>query len=268
MINRRTFLQKSALFGASIASAPWLSGFNLKNNYDTADLHVHRSQELTVERMMEISQARQVDFGVVEHPGKYFAIKNDNDLKLYIQNMRKLPFRVGLQPVSVGWSKDFSRELLGQLDYILMDGLAVPNQTKGFDHIWMLQTHVADSEEFMKRYIDNCLNILENEPLDIFAWPLFLPVCIARHYDSLWTPERKLQILQVAHKRNIALELNDMAHTPDDEFIRQGKSMGLKFTFGSDSRNPDSAGRLIFCRETAARCQLNKEDFFLPVKKV
>ena len=54
--------------------------------------------------------------------------------------------------------------------------------------IWNFDTFVDDTEKFMKAYVAHSLEVLNNdEPLHIFGWPLFLPVCIARDYYSLWT---------------------------------------------------------------------------------
>ena len=110
------------------------------------------------------------------------------------------------------------------------------------------------------------MEVLNTQPINIFGWPLFLPVCIARDYYSLWTQERMQQILTAAKKRNIAIEINDMAHTPHEAFIHMAKDQGLKFTFGSDSRN-QNAGRLAYCKAVAKKCNLTKDDFYIPVIK-
>jgi histidinol phosphatase-like PHP family hydrolase len=89
--------------------------------------------------------------------------------------------------------------------------------------IWEFNTFIGDTEDFMK------------EPINIFGWPLFLPVCIAGDYYTSRTEERMQQIISAAKKRNIAIEINDRAHTPHEEFILKAKAEGLKFTFGSDS---------------------------------
>jgi hypothetical protein len=40
-------------------------------------------------------------------------------------------------------------------------------------------------------------------------------------------------IIDALKRRNLAVEINDTAHTPHDEFIVVAKEQGLKFTFGS-----------------------------------
>jgi len=202
----------------------------------------------------------------VEHPAPGI-IKNDQDLKKYIDMLRPYPVYIGLQPMSPGWSKNFSNELLAQVDYILMDPQRVPMKTGETLFIWQFDTYVDDTNEFMERYMEYTMNILNNEPLNIFGWPLFLPVCIARDYYTLWTRERMEQIISAAKRRNIAIEINDMAHTPHEEFILMAKAKGLKFTFGSDARN-QIAGRLVYCKNIAKKCNLKKEDFWLPGRNV
>ncbi len=95
---------------------------------------------------------------------------------------------------------------------------------------------------------------------------MFLPVCIARDYYTLWTKDRMQQIITAAKAKNIAIEINDMSHTPHEEFILMAKQQGLKFTFGSDSRN-NNVGRLDYCKAIAKKCNLKKEDFFIPGSK-
>jgi histidinol phosphatase-like PHP family hydrolase len=112
----------------------------------------------------------------------------------------------------------------------------------------------------------HCLNVLNREPIQIFGWPLFLPVCIARDYYTLWTRERMQALISAARARNVAIEINDMAHTPDERFILLAKEQGLKFTFGSDSRNAN-AGRLSYCKAVARRCGLTRGDFYVPRRK-
>jgi histidinol phosphatase-like PHP family hydrolase len=71
------------------------------------------------------------------------------------------------------------------------------------------------------------------------------------------------QIITTAKRRNITIEINDMAHTPHEKFILLAEAQGLKFTFGSDARN-QIAGRLVFCKEIAKKCRLTREDFYIP----
>ena len=45
------------------------------------------------------------------------------------------------------------------------------------------------------------------------------------------------------------------------------KRAGLKFTFGSDTRD-EKTGRLVYCKQVARRCGLTEKDFFVPKRKL
>jgi hypothetical protein len=266
-MKRRAFIEKTAVASGMLLTFPALTscGSEPMTRYPITDLHVHTTRDFTIKKILELGQKHQVNFGVVEHPISW-ALKDDKDLENYITTLRKYPVYIGLQPTYPGWSKNYSSELIAQLDYILMDPQIVPRGNGKNWHIWEFDTYIDDTEDFMKRYMDYAMEVLYNEPVDVFAWPLFLPVCIARDYYSLWTDERMQQIITAAKSRNIAIEINDMAHTPHMEFIENAKAQGLKFTFGSDCRN-DNAGRLAYCRRIAQQCNLQPEDFYLPERK-
>ena len=267
-MERRTFLKTSALAAGSVIAGPALTFAAPASNSDFPlwDLHVHLTDRFSITKVMELARERDVQFGIVEHPGQQGPIREDADLRGYIERLRQFPVRIGLQPVGLGWSKRFSPELLAQVDYVLMDPQTVPLGNGEFMHIWQFDTYVEDTNEFMERYMAYSLEILTKEPIHIFGWPLFLPVCIARDYYTLWTQERMQSLISAAKSRNIAFEINDMSHTPHAEFIRMAKEQGLKFTFGSDSRS-NNAGRLAYCKRVAKECGLKAEDFFTPAHK-
>ena len=266
-MQRRTFI-KTAGLAASFAAARPLLNFAApaeKFEFPLWDLHVHLADRFSIKQAMEIAQERNVRFGILEHPGSA-AIRNDADLRNYIAGLRNFPVLIGLQPTNLGWSTRFSPELLAQIDYVLMDPQTIPLGNGEFMHIWQFDTYVEDTNEFMERYMAYSLEILTKEPINIFGWPLFLPVCIARDYYTLWTQDRMQQLISAAKVRNIAFEINDMSHTPHEEFIRMAKEQGLKFTFGSDSRN-NNAGRLAYCKRIAKKCGLKADDFYTPAHK-
>ena len=282
--SRRCFLEASLVAGAAIATprnlfateAPHLSHALASTNlaasaapkpaFAVTDYHVHLSNTLTIDQALQLGKERGVQIGVVDHPGPGFPINSDADLKKYIDGLRKYPVHVGLQPVYAGWSKSFSKPVLDQLDYVLMDALTLPRPGGGWLAIWQIDTVVDDGEEFMTHYMPFIEQVLTTEPIDIFGWPTFLPVPIARQYAQLWTPQRVDRIIELARARKIAIEINEVAHVPDENFIGRAKRAGLKFTFGTDSRN-EHAAHLYYCYQMAQRCGLREEDMFMPKRK-
>jgi len=270
--SRRNFLHTSVIAGAVLAAEPHFAAVPAvaptpaKPGFPVADYHVHLGPTLSIDQALQLGKERGVQIGIVEHPGPDYPIKTDADLQKYIDNLRQYPVRIGLQPVYAGWSTAFSKNLLDQLDYILMDALTLPNSDGTWLAIWQIDTHVDDAEEFMKRYMQFIEQVMTTEPIDIFAWPTFLPVPIARQYSQLWTSQRMQRIIDLAKARKLAIEINEVAHVPDDTFIRLAKRANLKFTFGTDSRN-QNATHFYYCYQMAQKCGLTEANMFVPKRK-
>lgn len=263
---RRRFLKDVAIAGGVLAASPLLRSFaeQIDDEFPLMDLHVHLTPTFTIDHVMEIARKTGVQFGIMVNPGG--EVHDDASLRQFIDSLKPYPVYCGLQPMSPGWSTSFSPETIKLLDYVEMDPQTIPNGN-GYGEtlrIWNFDTYVDAPEKFMEIYMAHNLEVINNpEPLNIFGWPLFLPVCIARDYYTLWTEERMQKIIDALKKRNLAVEINDMAHTPHEKFILMAREQGLKFMFGSDSRN-EIAGRLGYCRYIAKKCKLKRDDFFIP----
>jgi histidinol phosphatase-like PHP family hydrolase len=238
-----------------------------KPAFPIADYHIHLSEQLSIEQAVNLGKERGVHIGIVEHPGPGYKINTDAELINYIDTLRAHPVRIGLQPVYPGWSKAFSNTLLHQLDYVLMDALTLPKPDGGWLAIWQIDTMVDDAEAFMAQYLQFIEQILTTEPIDIFGWPTFLPVPIARQYTQLWTKPRMQRMIDLAKAKKIAIEINEVAHVPDERLIVLAKRAGLKFTFGTDSRTQQAAAHLYYCYQMAHKCGLTEADMFVPNKK-
>ncbi|MDR0748246.1 MAG: hypothetical protein LBF62_01585 [Tannerellaceae bacterium] len=280
-MDRKRFLQTAGLlFAAGMAGKVEAAHYFPGNaghthtipdagNIPATDLHVHRSDRQTIEDIVAKSKAIGITFGVMENIAPW-GIRTDEELKAYIDALKPWPVYIGLQPMSPGWSANLSPGLIAQADYVAMDPQIVPSGN-GYGeqiNVWEYASYIDSPEAFMERNMQHCITILTaDEPLDIFACPLLLPISIQREYAKLWTRKRMRQIIDAAAARNIAIEINDLARTPHEEFIRMAKKAGLKFTFGSDTRD-QKTGRLDYCRYIASRCGLTEKDFFLPERKI
>lgn len=265
-MERRTFLKSASLTGGLLSALPHPRSFGQPSgsSFPLMDLHVHLTRNFTIDHVMEIARKTNVQFGIMVNPGA--GVHDDASLKQFIESLKPYPVYCGLQPMTPGWSKNFSPETVKQLDYVLMDAQTIPNGNGYGDtlRIWNFDTYVDDAQKFMDTYMAHILEVIENnEPLTIFGWTLFLPVCIARDYYALWTDKRMQTIITALKKRGLAVEINDLARTPHERFINMAKEQGLKFTFGSDTRD-EKAGRLDFCKYVAKKCNLRRDDFFVP----
>jgi hypothetical protein len=91
-MERRTFIKNAGLAGGMIIMSPHLANAKAPEEFDfpLIDLHVHLTNDYTIERMMEIAKTRNVKFGILDHPADW-AISNDADLRKYIDKLRKYP---------------------------------------------------------------------------------------------------------------------------------------------------------------------------------
>jgi len=265
-MKRRTFLRNTSIAGSLLAISPlsFSIGKSVKNEFPLLDLHIHLTNNFTINHVLEITKKTGVQFGIVVNPG--YGVNDNASLRRFIETLLPYPVYIGLQPMTPGWSKDFSPEVIAQLDYVLMDAQTIPSGN-GYGEtlrIWNFDTYIDDSEYFIEIYMSHILEVINNdEPLTTLGWPLSLPVCIARDYYALWTEERMQKIISAAKKKNINIEINDLSHTPHEKFIIMAKEQGLKFTFGSDTHD-QKAGRLDYCKYIAKKCNLKREDFFFP----
>jgi len=108
----------------------------------------------------------------------------------------------------------FSKDAVIQLDYALSDALTLPEKDGTRTEIWRPWVKVEDKQEFMERYTDFNVKVMAREPIDIMANPTFLPDCIGKEYDSLWTPDRMKRIIDASVQYGVAIEINSNYRCP------------------------------------------------------
>jgi len=227
------------------------------------DLHTHLTPAFTIHDALKLAEVQQVKLGIVEHPGpRYTHINEDASLLQYIENLRQYPVYVGLQPVEPGWRKRFSKEVLERLDYVIMDALELPNEDGSFFRIWEKDTRIDEVDAFMDRYIRFYLQILETEDLDILASPTYLPDTLKDQYDKIWTEARMKTLIQAAVDQDVAIEINCMYQIPSQRFVKLAKSMGARFSLGTNGRTAEIVGHLDYGHLIVESCELTEADFF------
>lgn len=229
-------------------------------SFPVTDLHVHLGDRLTIQDAVALAAERGQRFGIVAQPGP--GLETDADLRAYVADLRHYPVHVGLQAMYVGWSDAFSAEALAELDYVLMDADTVPWQGDWL-RIWRHDNFIEDMDVFLEVYLAHITHILTNEPIQVFARPTYLPINFARHYDQIWTPDRRRMIIELAKERGIALEIAENVRVPDLDFIRMAKQAGIRFTFGTNGRDRN-AGNFHYCLEVARAAGLTAADMFSP----
>jgi histidinol phosphatase-like PHP family hydrolase len=233
------------------------------------DFHAHIDAVGTLDALLEISRQKGVRFGVVEHAGnrndhRYRGLlANDDDLSRYLQRLEGKPCLKGIQAEGLDWMQCFSPRMVARLDYVLTDALTFPEKNGALVRLWTPAVRIDDKQDFMDRYTAHHLRVIETEPIDILANPLFLPLELQPEAEALWTDARTGRILRAAIANNVAFEINSRFRLPGLKFLRQAKAAGAKFSFGSNILGP-GVGDVSYGREVVKELKLRKSDLFVP----
>ena len=233
-----------------------------KLDFPLIDFHVHIEDDMTLERVLQLTDERGVKVGVVEHAGFGQTIANDDDMKRYIEELAPQAVYAGIQAEGRDWMKAFSEDVLSQLDFVLTDALTFPEKDGRLVELWTPEAKIDDKKDFMERYVNFNVQIISNEPIDIFANPTFLPHCIANEYDALWTEERMKKVIEAAVKSDVAIEINSRYNIPSLAFIKLAKDADTKFSFGSNTHG-EEAGRLEYCLDVSEKIGLTRRNMFM-----
>ncbi len=238
-----------------------------KEDIALTDYHVHRDGT-TLEKLLEISKQKNVKFGIVEHAGtkenKYpIILSNDDELRKYIASLEGKPVLKGVQAEYLDWMTCFSKEVVAQLDYVLTDTWTMPDKAGKRVKMWEGGFRVDNPQEFMDRYVDFHLELVEKEPIDILANPTWIPGGLQSQYETLWTPKRIQKVIDAVLKYGVALEINSQYNVPKLSWLRVAKEAGVKFSFGSNIRGPN-IGKSDYWVEMIKALGLTRSDLFTP----
>ena len=229
------------------------------------DYHVHLKGGLTIDDAVGVFQPRAVKIGVAENCGVGFPTHDDDGLKLALQRLEGKPVYRALQAEGREWVKLVSPEMVAKFDYVFTDSMTWTNDRGKRMRLWMPnEVEVGDTQQFMDMLVDRTVGILNNEPIDIYVNPTFLPAAIAEEYDTLWTDERMDKVIQAAVKNGVAIEINARYKLPSEKFIKRAKAAGAKFSFGTNNGGKNDLGDLAYSRQMAVRCGLTAADLFVP----
>ncbi|MCL5096845.1 MAG: hypothetical protein M1608_04835 [Candidatus Omnitrophica bacterium] len=196
--------------------------------------------------------------------GLGFSVTNDAGIYRYLDTMKGQPVYVGMQAEGREWVHMFSKEAVAKFDYVFTDAMTFRDDHGKRMHLWIKdEVDIKDKQAFMDMLVRRIQSIMNDEPIDIYVNPTFLPECIAGEYDRLWTPERMQKVVDAAAKNGIAIEINARYYLPSPAFIKLAKKAGVKFTFGTNNGDRDVGG-LGYCLDMVKECGLTAQDMFMP----
>jgi hypothetical protein len=239
-----------------------------KEQVPITDLHIHLKGDFGIDDAVKKSQAENISYGIAFNCGLKFPIHQDSQIDSVLLTMKAYPqFLVGMQAEGREWVNMFSEESIQKFDYVFTDAMTFTDEKGRRNRIWIRnETWIDDEEEFMDCLVNTIVKIMNEEPIDIYVNPTFLPEQMAGRYETFWTKDRMNKVIQAAKVNNIAIEINNRYRIPSYEFIRSAKDAGVKFTVGTNNMDSHFSGA-EYAREMIKECSLTEEDFFRPANK-
>ncbi|MEI6176555.1 MAG: hypothetical protein WCS43_06655, partial [Verrucomicrobiota bacterium] len=204
------------------------------------DYHIHIRGGMTLEKAELRQERSDIKSAVLENFGREWPLSDNAKLKDFIDaHAKTLPngrrLLVGIQVNDRDWFTQIDPAQYKRLDFILADTMILGVTAEGKPRrLWLPGVTIEAPEAWMLEYLAHNLRILD-EPISILANPTYLPPCIAHLHDQLWTEERMRKVIAKAVAKGVALEIQAGSDFPKPAFLKLAKSMGAKFSFGSNN---------------------------------
>jgi hypothetical protein len=239
-----------------------------RHNIPMEDLHVHLKAGLTLEQALTKSRRDGIQYGIAVNCGKGFPTETDDGVRAYFEAMKGAPIFIAMQAEGREWTKMFSRNAAALFDYVFTDSMTWTDNHGKRMRTWLPQEvgAIPDPQEFMETLVDRAVGILNQEPVDIYVNPTYLPDVLQKDYESLWTEPRRKKVIAALVKNGVAMEINDRYKLPSASFIQMAKASGVKFTFGTNNTSADDLRRCDYGLQMVNECKLVWQDFFVPGK--
>lgn len=239
-----------------------------QRGFPLIDYHIHLKGGLTMDQATQHSRESGLNYGIAANCGLKFPVTNDSTLNLYLKSIEKEPVFKAMQCEGREWVTLFSPEAVAGFDYIFTDAMTWTDQKGRRMRLWMPdETFVDNNQQFMEMLVGKIESIMDNEPVDIYVNPTFLPAKIAPLYSELWTNERMDKVINALLRNQVALEINCRYKIPSIAFIRKAKASGVKFTFGTNNTKNDDINRIEYGLKVIKEVGLTPEDMFFPKSK-
>ena len=254
-----------ALQGHDRNSTVHYKNIRVKPLFPIVDYHLHAKGGLTIDDIAKFAKEHAIGAGVAVNCGVGFPTINDQALQQALAGYEGKPVFKAMQAEGREWVKMFSPEMIAKFDYVFTDSMTWTNDRGKRMRLWIAsEVEVGDKQAFMDMLVERTVGILNNEPIDIYVNPTFLPDVIAKEYDTLWTDARMDRVIEAAVKNGVAIEINARYKLPSEKFLRKARVAGAKFSFGTNNGGKDDLGDLAYSRLMAKRLGLTAADMFVP----
>ena len=140
--------------------------------FPMVDFHIHLKGGLTIEEAVALSRENGIRYGVAANCGLKFPITDDQGIEQYIDSLKGQPVFIGMQAEGREWPRLFSKAAIAKFDYVFTDAMTIVDHRGRRARLWVKdEVDIPDEQAFMELLVRTIENILNNEPIDIYANP-------------------------------------------------------------------------------------------------
>jgi len=211
------------------------------------DLHIHTRYsdgQATITEVMERAAQRHIDvIAITDHALSY----------------------KGITPRQFRAQRAELESLRSSFGVEVLLGLEVEMKTSGMEELEQFEHPdilLLSSHELMPpgAYLQAVKNILDAYPIHVLAhhrWHPLYPL----------DPVMDANLIDLLKLHDVAVELNNRHHLPNDGFLRLCAESGLRYTTGSDAHNAHEVGCMDWS-ETTARRLFDAEKIYIPPVRI
>jgi hypothetical protein len=259
---------KKTFYCLLIAAVSILTGCKPEEKFQIIDLHVHLKGGFTIADAVKKSAEENIQYGIAFNCGLKFPVHSDVQIDSVVQIMKDYPqFYMAMQAEGREWVNIFSKESREKFDYIFTDAMTFTDDKGRRNRIWLKdETFIDDENEFMEHYVNTIVKIMNEEPINIYVNPTYLPAQMANRYDYFWTKSRMDRVISAAKANKIAIEINNRYRIPSLTFLKRAHRAGVTFTIGTNNTDASFSGT-PYALEAISKLHLTGKDFYKPVNK-
>jgi hypothetical protein len=234
-----------------------------RHNLPMVDYHVSLGDGMSLEQALRKSREDGIQYGIT---AASTTVKNDSDAQRWLRSLAGRPVFCALYAVEPDWTGAISRTVAGEFDYVLADSRTWTDSKNRTVRLWLPDEAkaITNRQEFLDSLLDQTVQRLNSEPIDIYAFPIYLPPFMRAEANQLWTEGRMDKLIDALLKNQVAIEINATEQLPSRAFIERAKRAGCKFALGTANRNVAELKRSEYGLQMIEACKLSWQDFFVP----
>jgi histidinol phosphatase-like PHP family hydrolase len=187
--------------------------------------------------------------GISDHYPWRDKLRNEDDLKRYLEDASRLGLRVGIE-YDLGVAPPLSAGTRESFHYVIgaIHGLDVAGERLGYDDAgdfvkgrrktFAARVRFADpavQARIRERILEVVAEGIARERIDILGHPTFSPLQALGDLERVYPEEWQERLIALCVTGGVAIELNETYGVPHREFLVRAARAGATFAVGSDT---------------------------------